>query len=289
MYALIRKPRKKSVPIKSGNKKPEKRVRVSSRSNANNVTIQCAGEQEAINAANAGPDRLRRGNRKSSVTGTHGSSFILVNGIHGNGIHVAGLRDMMADVRLIVMKWLIEQRSYNADSSEAEVRRWWPVIEAEGVKHFRAGNCGEFASFVLTQIKENTSGQYVHKVSMTPPPYDHALVLTAPVELKNGQRADITQVMVADAWQGPNAITLQDFLNGNNPYKRKLTIDNLNIENSYWCDGTKIIPDELGKKIKDILFAGWGNLQSAMNDKNILRIAEQNALESERNGLMFDF
>lgn len=264
-------------------------MKLQKKANASGQAIQRFGEQEAMDSANVGRNRVRRGNRRLSIVSSNGRSFMRLVGIHGNGIEVKGLRELMGAVRWKVIDWLVRQRGYNVNDAKTEVRQWWPAIEAEGVKHFRVGNCGEFASSVLTHIKENTRGQFVHKACMIPPPYDHALVLTAPNELRNGEAADITQVMVADAWHDELAITLQEFLNGNNPYGAQLTVENLKIEAGYWCDGAQIVPDELAQVIRDLLFDGWKNLELAMKNPQALAVASQNANDASDEGYIFDF
>jgi hypothetical protein len=99
-----------------------------------------------------------------------------------------------------------------------------------------AGNCGDFAQIVHSQLVANTDDQHVYEVVMAGA-WDHQLCLTYPSKVSSIAAMDKEIATIADGWDNYKVCTLQSFIDGNNAYGHKMTWANLKIVKKEACTG----------------------------------------------------
>jgi hypothetical protein len=115
-----------------------------------------------------------------------------------------------------------------------------------------AGNCGDFAQIVHSQLVANTDDQHVYEVVMAGA-WDHQLCLTYPSKVSSIAAMDKEIATIADGWDNYMVIPLKKFLGGTNCYGATIT----NLDKCPDCgkssgDGCKTEEDK-EKKCKGFL------------------------------------
>lgn len=193
--------------------------------------IQRMGEKKAVKSVmrKLGKRRsIRRGNVIQDVVKTGGRSTQKVNRLRKT-LFPALMQVLKKDleIQFVVFKFL------NGD--------WMPIYAiASGVlaKLAGAGNCGEYADATFSTLAALGHPQYIYTCcfqgKIDGKELDHAFTMTSPTPMhqtkpKRWNNRTITRATIVDAWYNYQIIPLNRFLGGNNPYRAKLTPENIQI------------------------------------------------------------
>ncbi|HAS39631.1 MAG TPA: hypothetical protein DCS93_04090 [Microscillaceae bacterium] len=224
------------------------------------AVAQLVGEREAVektlgDGINTHP--MRRGNRRGSVYKTKGDSRVKRTAMlmKFTGLKKDLLATAKADIEeisdgLAAEKWITN----NANRINAY------ALQVAGI-----GNCGEFGNVVYSELLANTNEQYVARCTMYPQEdFDHGFAITYPAQIPTtaslqdgsinvlGGAIDIDVATVADGWDGYKVMTLRQFLEGGNAYRRVLNVANVKVISSERATGADTI-DTIKPKIQEVV------------------------------------
>jgi hypothetical protein len=155
---------------------------------------------------------IRRGNNRQTVADTNGESRA-----HKDwGRWLAG-QDFFYEAIFPYLRQVVRG---------VDLGEWWEQnrihIQALIQETTQAGNCGDFAQIVHSQLVANTGAdQYVYEVVMAGA-WDHQLCLTYPSKVSSIASMDPDLATIADGWDNYMVIPLRTFLNKNNCYGAKI-------------------------------------------------------------------
>ena len=233
----------------------------------NEVTIICNlrlkgghGERQAIRALIA--LNIRRGNVRNDMIRSAGESTIA--------------RDWARDVydknsapSQKIKNWLLTTKSISSwdDWYNKNVRAYYALA----IEVATAENCGGFSYHSLALLAENTTGQWIHIITMTgeipvskrttlihadrkKTTYDHQICLTYPTKLTTSMlsTADAQLATVVDGWEYGKVSCFDDYRKKTNPYNHELSFDALEIIDAVQATG-KGMDKDIAKEIKRYL------------------------------------
>ena len=214
-------------------------------------TIQRKGERTAVMSTHAsitGKDQaIRRGNRRASIDATDFESGIKKDFIYYRIYKI---------IDFLYKKLRKRFPSFNRRKFNKNMKNFLydkiEYIKAIALKKFAAGNCNEFSDIVYAHLVQNTTDQYVYKAMLMGKKLDHAFVFTSeenieiiPYETTITKIRDRNKATIADAWDGYQVMTLQQFLDKGNYYKVQLTDENVVILKKTQAIGEEIINDQI--------------------------------------------
>ncbi|WP_340200018.1 DUF4157 domain-containing protein [Ascidiimonas sp. W6] len=224
--------------------------------------IQKKGERAAImSTRNNG---VRRGNRRKSVIATQGKSTakvgskkLLDEGVNQD-LNYPGFRGEYKELEDIIKQEYAANKRFKGNPDN-KVKRLRIFIAAEALKYLAVGNCGEFADAVFSHLVQNTENQYIYRAMMVGQSngsnMDHGLVLRTEEKVtvpKDGEASNFKEdeTTVIDAWNGYRIQMLSSFLEGDNPYNEKLTLENLKIIQTVKANNRSKLSRSIKDKIK---------------------------------------
>lgn len=214
--------------------------------------IQRRGERTAVKSTyGSGQEgRIKRGNRKKSVDETQGMSMAKLGDGETAKKNAIGYRNKKEELKSFVLLKMREKKSM-AEAIEIYDNNI-TYIQAEVIKRIMVGNCEEFSTVVFAHLVQNTTDQWVYFASLDKEKgFDHAFVFTYNTEIAgNGvETIDKDKAIVADAWDGYIVNTLRGFMEGENPYEKRLVDSNIKIMKKAKAVGHSMLCADI---IKDI-------------------------------------
>ncbi|WP_157558496.1 hypothetical protein [Microscilla marina] len=236
------------------------------------TVLQRKGEKKALrNTLEPNPDlgykRMRRGNRRGSVSDTHGLSTVKVvylrnyTDMRETTVNNKTLKDSFFNRELKAQKQAIGQCLPHGTDVEKWITQNYNALTAYLFSYLGAGNCGTFGSVIFEQLIAHTTDQLVARCSMvdTTEYYDHGFTVTLPanaqfVNLQNAivrvtkdnrgniqtkhrktvrvlaNSVDPKKCTIVDGWNNYQLQTLDQFQQKDNVYGSILNNANIRVQ-----------------------------------------------------------